>query len=78
MSHAPRKSPSKPSPSPKASVAPQAVSNSPAMKAALSAAAESTHLPQDPNSGAVISDPDGSYTGVPQDDRYPVQDADDL
>ncbi len=24
------------------------------------------------------TDPDGSYTGVPRDDLYPVQDADDL
>lgn len=28
--------------------------------------------------GSILSDVSGSYTGTPQDDLYPVQDADDL
>ncbi|WP_050698202.1 MULTISPECIES: hypothetical protein [Eubacteriales] len=28
--------------------------------------------------GSILSDVGGSYTGTPQDDLYPVQDADDL
>lgn len=75
MSHASKKN--KPASQPAPAV-PHAVPNTPAMKAALSAAKENTRLPWDLKSGTVISDPDGSYTGVPQDDRYPVQDADDL